>query len=126
MWRSAFIASLVSFVLSQDEYPSPRVVIVGPTGAGKSSLANALLGCDPRAETGVCMFGVCGGIDSCTKETTIGNGSWLGIGDNFTVKALNNKLKEIKSCEIKIFLEFINFRLLTLQGSEILMVRTTN
>ena len=33
---------------SPSEYPSPRVVLVGPTGAGKSSLADALLGCDTR------------------------------------------------------------------------------
>jgi len=71
--------------MCQDEYPSPRVVIVGPTGAGKSSLSNALLGCDPRAAEGTCMFAVCGGMESCTKETTIGNGSWLGDGDLFTV-----------------------------------------
>ena len=69
-----------------DDYPSPRVVIVGPTGAGKSSLANALLGCDPRDEG--CMFGVCGGLDSCTKNTTIGTGQWLGDQDSFTVRIL--------------------------------------
>ena len=67
------------------DYPSPHLVIVGPTGAGKSSLANALLGCDPREDG--CMFGVCGGLDSCTKNTTIGTGQWLGDQDNFTVRA---------------------------------------
>ena len=67
---------------SGEEYPDPRIVIVRPTGAGKSSLANALLGCDPREDA--CMFGVCGGMDSCTKNTTIGTGQWLGDQDSFT------------------------------------------
>ena len=66
-----------------DDYPSPRVVIDGPTGAGKSSLANALLGCDPRDEG--CMFGVCGGMESCTNTTRIGTGPWLGGQPDFTV-----------------------------------------
>ena len=52
---------------------------------GKSSLANALLGCDPRGQND-CLFGVCGGLDSCTKNTSIGTGQWLGDASAFTVK----------------------------------------
>ena len=65
--------------------PDPRIVIVGGTGAGKSSLANALLGCDPSAEDGVCNFQVCPDMDSCTKTTSYGVGQWLGTGPAFTV-----------------------------------------
>ena len=58
-------------------------MIVGATGSGKSSLANALLGCDPKS--GGCMLIVSTGADSCTVETTAGTGPWLGTGQNFTV-----------------------------------------
>merc|ERR1719193_1154097 len=87
METTLFFLAVVSLAQGQrplvPDLPNPRIVIVGATGAGKSSLANAFLGCDPRHND--CMFTVCPGHDSCTKETTYGIGPWLGSGQNFTV-----------------------------------------
>ena len=67
----------------EEGLPQPRIVIVGPTGAGKSTLANVLLGESPNCQN--CTFSVCHGLDSCTKETTYGVGNWIGNGVEFTV-----------------------------------------
>merc|ERR1711970_846712 len=87
METTLFFLALASLALGQrplvPDLPNPRIVIVGATGAGKSSLANAFLGCDPRKND--CMFAVCDTMDSCTKKTSYGTGLWLGTGKNMTV-----------------------------------------
>lgn len=75
---------------NEDRYPSPRIVILGATGVGKSSLANMLVGRDKnyngRSFNNGC-FKVSTGLDSITKQTCADQGYWLGntTGPRFTV-----------------------------------------
>jgi len=113
-------------LVSCKNYPEPRILIVGATGVGKSSLADALLGCDPR--TGGCMFATCGGTNSCTNQTTIGSGPWLGNQtiQDFTLvdtpgfgdsSGNDNKYIQEMMEVLDEELEFANAILLVLEGS---------
>ena len=76
------LGTFLSFC-SGNDLPEPKIVIVGQTGVGKSTLANVLLGEDVNCEN--CTFPICNDYESCTKETTYATGKWLGSGLDFTI-----------------------------------------
>ena len=75
-------------VVDSSRLPSPKIIILGPTGVGKSSLANVLLGRSRIAQgeghTGGCfkVHGLDHEQTSTTKETCYDTGYYLGKTDN--------------------------------------------
>ena len=70
-------------VSNENEYPSPRIIILGSTGVGKSSLANVLIGRDKNFKDpdGKGCFNVGAGIDPVTTSTCAKEGKYLGNGE---------------------------------------------
>ena len=73
-----FLAKLI--LGAPEDYPDPRILILGETGTGRTSLANALLGCDPVNNDCVREHST-----PFYYETKIANGTWLGGQQKFTV-----------------------------------------
>ena len=101
------LMQITTILSTEVDLPKPRLVVIGATGVGKSTISNFLLGC-----TEDCLsekFKTCYGGASCTKEASYGigmysgwpsrlfffllkliiryfsSGNWMGTGQNFTV-----------------------------------------
>jgi len=77
------IANVQSIRGNPEPLTDPKIVILGATGVGKSSLANVFIGESPDCKN--CTFPIGNGSDSKTKETKYAEGKWLGVGTTFTV-----------------------------------------
>ena len=55
-----------------EDLPRPKLVVIGATGVGKSTISNFLLGCTEDCLTE--RFKTCYGGASCTKEASYGVG----------------------------------------------------
>ena len=78
------VCLFVVTAISATELPSPQIVILGRTGAGKSTLANVLMG-QGFVDVKNCTFPVCKIARPCTNSTQSATGKWLGNGPNFSV-----------------------------------------
>ena len=69
---------------NENEFSSPRIIILGATGVGKSSLANILMGRDKNFDgngfPGGCfeVLGLNNMGESVTKEVCEDQGQWMG------------------------------------------------